>query len=277
MQDESARIERPRPVGDRLRRVGGRRHRLGAQRVRRCRDRRHARRRSTPASTGSTRPRSTATGSRSRSWAGPSPGAATRWSIASKVAPQPEGTGFRPEQVRRACEASLGAPRHRRDRPLSAALARRAGHPDRGHLGRHGGAAGSRQASVGSASRTSTRTLIERCDAIRHVDSLQPEFSMLNRRQRGADPLVRRAGDRASSRTGRWRSGCSPGAITAGHRVPRGRLARQRGRRGRSRRGRRRPVRPRHAAAGAGHRRTPASGRRPARASPSRSWPWPGT
>ena len=35
-------------------------------------------------------------------------------------------------------------------------------------------------ACAGSASRTSIEALIERCEAIRHVDSLQPEFSMLN-------------------------------------------------------------------------------------------------
>lgn len=100
--------------------------------------------------------------------------------IASKVAPQPEGTGFAPDQVRAACEASLG--RLGTDRidlyqlhwmdgtgiPVEDTWGAMAELQDAG-LVRHVGVS------------NFDRTQIERCLAIRHVDSLQPEFSMLTR------------------------------------------------------------------------------------------------
>lgn len=104
-------------------------------------------------------------------------------SIATKVAPQPEGTGFRPEQVRAACAKSLE--RLQTDRidlyqlhwvddtgaPIEDTWGAMAGLVDEG-LVRHIGVS------------NFDRELIERCEAIRHVDSLQPEFSMLTREQR---------------------------------------------------------------------------------------------
>ena len=99
---------RPRDHGDRLRRLGGRGRRLGPQRVRVLGDRgdqgeprrghvvdRHGR---------GLRPAA----SRRRSWARPSPTGATRRSCSPRSAPSPEGTGFRPEEVRRAADGSLG-------------------------------------------------------------------------------------------------------------------------------------------------------------------------
>ncbi len=100
--------------------------------------------------------------------------------IASKVAPSEEGSGFRPEEVRAACEASLG--RLGTDRidlyqlhwpddsgvPLEETWGAMAELQDAGKV---------RWIGVSNFS----RELIERCEAIRHVDSLQPEFSMLNR------------------------------------------------------------------------------------------------
>ncbi len=71
-----------------------------------------------------------------------------------------------------------GAPRHRRDRPVPVALAGRVGRSDRGHVGRHGRARSpARCASLGVSN--FDQGLLERCEAIRHVDSLQQEFSML--------------------------------------------------------------------------------------------------
>jgi len=103
--------------------------------------------------------------------------------ILSKVAPVSEGSGFRPEQVRSACERSLR--RLRTDRidlyqlhwpdetgvPLEDTWGAMASLADDG-LVRHIGVS------------NFDRPLIERCEAIRHVDSLQQEFSMLQQRDR---------------------------------------------------------------------------------------------
>lgn len=98
--------------------------------------------------------------------------------IATKVAPQPGGTGFRPDQVPAACEGSLrrlGVEHidlyqlHWQDGegvPIEDTWGAMAGLQDAGKV-RHLGVS------------NFDRTLIERCEPIRHVDSLQQEFSLL--------------------------------------------------------------------------------------------------
>jgi aryl-alcohol dehydrogenase-like predicted oxidoreductase len=100
--------------------------------------------------------------------------------VASKVAPASEGSGFRSEQIRAACEASLkrlGVEHldlyqlHWPDDeiPVEESWSAMAELVDAGHV---------RWIGVSNFD----RDLIERCEVIRHVDSLQQEFSLLNRR-----------------------------------------------------------------------------------------------
>jgi aryl-alcohol dehydrogenase-like predicted oxidoreductase len=111
--------------------------------------------------------------------------------VATKVAPRPSGTGFRAGEVRRACEASLerlGVDRidlyqlHWSDDsvPVEETWEAMAGLVDEGRV-RHIGVS-----NFGDE-------LIERCERIRHVDSLQPNFSMLHLENRD---LIRWCGDR---------------------------------------------------------------------------------
>ena len=98
--------------------------------------------------------------------------------LATKVGPRPEGSGFAPDEVRRACEASLQ--RLRTDRidlyqlhwpdssgvPLQETWEAMAGLVEEGLVG-----------SIGVSN--FPLPFIEQCEAIRHVDSLQPQFSLL--------------------------------------------------------------------------------------------------
>jgi aryl-alcohol dehydrogenase-like predicted oxidoreductase len=112
--------------------------------------------------------------------------------VASKVAPKSEGSGFLPEQIRSACDASLTRlgtdvidlyQLHWPDAtgtPVEDSWGAMSELRDAGKV---------RWIGVSNFD----RALIERCLAIRHVDSLQPEFSMLSRDQ--AD-LIRWCGTR---------------------------------------------------------------------------------
>ena len=97
--------------------------------------------------------------------------------IASKVAPAPEGSGFRPEQIRAAHEASLGRlgldvidlyQLHWKDDevPVEESWGAMAALQDAGLV---------RWIGVSNMDEEAIR----RCGPIRHVDSLQQEFSML--------------------------------------------------------------------------------------------------
>ncbi|OLE97064.1 MAG: hypothetical protein AUG75_12700, partial [Cyanobacteria bacterium 13_1_20CM_4_61_6] len=99
--------------------------------------------------------------------------------LATKVAPEPEGTGFRPEQVRAACDASLGR------LGIDVIDLYQLHWPDGtgvpvedtwGAMSRLVDAGKVRWVGVSNFD----RTLIERCRAIRDVESLQQEFSLVH-------------------------------------------------------------------------------------------------
>jgi aryl-alcohol dehydrogenase-like predicted oxidoreductase len=113
--------------------------------------------------------------------------------IATKVAPRPAGAGFRADQVRRACQGSLG--RLGVDRidlyqlhwpdgsiPVEETWEAMAGLAAEGLVG-----------SIGLSN--FDRASIERCEGVRHVDSLQPHFSMLHLENRD---LIRWCGERGT-------------------------------------------------------------------------------
>ncbi len=100
--------------------------------------------------------------------------------VASKVAPEPEGTGFRPEQIRAACDSSLAR------LGVEAIDLYQMHWPD--ELGTPIEESWAAMAELQQAGKVRwigvsnfDRDLLERCEAVRHVDSLQPEFSMLHR------------------------------------------------------------------------------------------------
>jgi aryl-alcohol dehydrogenase-like predicted oxidoreductase len=139
--------------------------------------------------------------------------------IATKVAPRPTGTGFRAPEVRRACASSLGRlgtdridlyQLHWRDGrvPVEETWGAMAGLVEDGLV---------RWIGVSNFD----RELIERCMAIRHVDSLQPHFSMLHVANRD---LIRWCGDRGIGVVtyGPLAYGLLTGAITKDTSFPRG-------------------------------------------------------
>lgn len=111
--------------------------------------------------------------------------------IASKVAPAPEGSGFRPEQVRVACDASLTRLTTDRIDLYQLHWPDETGIPIEetwGAMAELQRAGKVRFVGVSNFDREQ----IERCLSIRHVDSLQQEFSMLALEDRD---LVRWCGD----------------------------------------------------------------------------------
>ena len=134
--------------------------------------------------------------------------------IATKVGPAPEGSGFRPEGVRRGCTDSLRRLRtghidlyqlHWPDEtgvPIEDTWGEMAALVDEGLV-----------RSIGVSN--FDRELIERCEAVRHVDSLQQEFSMLTLDDR---ELIRWCGEQGTGVVsyGPLGYGLLTGAITAG-------------------------------------------------------------
>ncbi len=98
--------------------------------------------------------------------------------LATKVAPAPEGTGFRPEQVRAACDASLGRLGVDVIDLYQLHWPDRSGVPVEDTWGAIGGLVDAGKVRWVGVSNFD-RTLIERCSTIRHIDSLQQEFSLV--------------------------------------------------------------------------------------------------
>ena len=98
--------------------------------------------------------------------------------LATKVAPTPEGTGFRPEQVRAACDASLGRLGVNVIDLYQLHWPDRSGVPVEDTWGAIGGLVDAGKVRWVGVSNFD-RTLIDRCSAIRHIDSLQQEFSLV--------------------------------------------------------------------------------------------------
>jgi aryl-alcohol dehydrogenase-like predicted oxidoreductase len=139
--------------------------------------------------------------------------------VASKVAPQPEGSGVRPDRIAAACDASLARlgldaidlyQLHWPDDavPVEESWGAMAALQDAGKV---------RWIGVSNFDRAS----IERCEGVRHVDSLQPEFSMLRRDQ---IDLVAWCGEHGTGVVsyGPLAFGLLTGAITAATTFPEG-------------------------------------------------------
>ena len=133
--------------------------------------------------------------------------------IATKVGPRPEGTGFRPEEIRRACTASLGRLRSDRIDLYQLHWPDESGVPIEDSWGAMAGLVDEGLAGFIGVSNFD-RELIERCEAVRHVDSLQQEFSMLMPEDRD---LIRWCGEHGTGVVtyGPLAYGLLTGAITA--------------------------------------------------------------
>ena len=128
----------------------------------------------------------------------------------------PADRAAKPRRVlgaRRACaevEASLRRLGVERDRPVPVALARRDRHPGGGVLGGLRSTLKARARSGRSACPTTTSTTCDAAEAIGHVDSLQPPFSLINRDAAERRSVVRRARHR--------RDRLQPDAVGPAHR-----------------------------------------------------------
>jgi aryl-alcohol dehydrogenase-like predicted oxidoreductase len=133
--------------------------------------------------------------------------------IATKVAPQPEGTGFRPEQVRTACEQSLRRLATDRIDLYQLHWTDDTGVPVEDTWGAMSALVDDGLVRAIGVSNFGRET-IERCEAIRHVDSLQPEFSMLTLEHRD---LIRWCGEVGTGVViyGPLEYGMLAGAVTA--------------------------------------------------------------
>jgi aryl-alcohol dehydrogenase-like predicted oxidoreductase len=141
-------------------------------------------------------------------------------SIFTKVAPQPDGSGFRAAQVLSACEASL-----RRLGTDHIDLYQLHWPDERGTRVEETWGAMTELMDDGLVRFIGVsnfdRDLIERCEAIRHVDTLQQEFSMLQLEDRD---LIRWCGEQGTGvlSYGPLAYGLLTGAITSETRFDRG-------------------------------------------------------
>lgn len=114
--------------------------------------------------------------------------------IATKVAPKPEGSGFRPEEIGAAIRGSLGRLGIDHVDLYQLHWPDETGVPVEDSWGAMTALVSEGLVRTIGVSNFD-RPLIERCESIRHVDSLQQEFSMLNLDDR---ELIRWCGDRGT-------------------------------------------------------------------------------
>jgi aryl-alcohol dehydrogenase-like predicted oxidoreductase len=133
--------------------------------------------------------------------------------VATKVAPGPEGTGFAPDQVRRACDQSLRRLRTDRIDLYQLHWPDGSGIPVEETWGAMTELTEAGKVLALGASNFD-RELSERCEAVRHVDSLQQELSMLRPEERD---LIRWCGEQGIGVVtyGPLAYGLLTGAITA--------------------------------------------------------------
>jgi aryl-alcohol dehydrogenase-like predicted oxidoreductase len=133
--------------------------------------------------------------------------------IATKLAPGPDGSGFRPDEVRRGCTESLRRLRTGHLDLYQLHWPDETGIPVEETWGAMGALIDEGLVRWIGVSNFD-RELIERCEAIRHVDSLQQEFSMLVLDDR---ELIRWCGERGIGvlAYGPLGYGLLTGAITA--------------------------------------------------------------
>lgn len=134
--------------------------------------------------------------------------------VATKVAPHPAGSGFRPEEVRRACTGSLGRLGTDYVDLYQLHWPDRSGIPVEDTWGAMADLVGEGLVRFVGVSNFD-RDLIERCEPIRHVDSLQQHFSMLELKDR---ELIRWCGERGTAvlSYGPLAFGLLTGAVTMG-------------------------------------------------------------
>jgi aryl-alcohol dehydrogenase-like predicted oxidoreductase len=146
--------------------------------------------------------------------------------IASKVAPSPDGSGFRPEQVKAACDGSLRRLGTDRLDLYQLHWPDEQGIPVEDTWGAMTELLGAGKVLAIGVSNFD-RDLIERCVAVHHVDSLQPPFSMLDRRNA---ELIRWCGEQGIGVVsyGPLAFGVLTGAITADTTFPEGDWRRER-------------------------------------------------
>ncbi len=118
---------------------------------------------------------------------GPTSSPSAGWCGMRPVRTAPPRQVLQPESIRRECEASLRRLGVETNRPVSVSLARSDRHRGRGFVGGDGEARRRGKGSLGVGVSNFDVDLLRRCEAVRHVDSLQPPLSLIRRQAAEAE------------------------------------------------------------------------------------------